>query len=447
MLDTDWISKGKNMCATILQDCQRGSQSTAAAHQLAGFWQRTQRLRDKAHAGGDEDTAQRAAAAVVARLVTAVVWLVASSTAASAAASATCEVDLPILIGQTGCERSELVGSKVVLQTLELCGGLYLEYQGQNAGYAPLFKLVDLGVWRYGEAPGVLPPEEQLRRYLWKLKQHNPTSFALRLAVKRQTCCTHTYTPHTPHTQHADCQLPHKSPHTQDMHVAHHDTRRLGAGGEELVAVGYIFGRVSSFACRCLELGPVWMEKAAEFVQTDAWKVLVQHAFAAGIARVEVLVDTATSHVSLTRLLRLGNFRFEGTHRGWFVTRQDLRHVFVFSIGAGDYAQVSALHARRMRTLRRQHHNQSLFSPQSEALEFQVAIKNAAIGIEFPDAAPIFAKSIHPTKGRGLPETLTKTADEESGPFLVAVDAHRCCRVLQCVAVCCSRVRGADTHS
>jgi hypothetical protein len=91
-------------------------------------------------------------------------------------------------------------------------------------------------------------------------------------------------------------------------------------------------------------------------------------------------------------------------------------------MGIADREQVSALQARRIQALLKDSRNECIFPSLSAALEFKVALQHNAIGVEFTDEPPIFAKGIHPIKGRGLPSTLTATASPEKGPYLVAID-------------------------
>jgi hypothetical protein len=318
-----------------------------------------------------------------------------------------------ILIGQKGFETGELTGSNVVLQTLQAHGGLY---NGQLArSFSRL--TVEEELFRFAEHA---PEERLLKQYLWKLKQHDPTTFALRIGVKPDS---------------EFCQG-----------VTRTDIRTETM---ENVA-GYIFARVSDFPCRCLEVGPVYLEEAHDLVYTEAWQVLLQHAVDAGMRRVEFLVDSEASSTCL-KLQGLG-FAFEATYQQWQISNCHVKSVVCFALDVANSQhgiKWKTLQCRRTQGLLKHKHNQCLFAPLSAMLEFKVAFKNDAIGIEWSDAPPVFVKSIHATKGLvrpmspcvslivlcqalvltwlntkglGLPDNLTQNADPDTGPYLVAVE-------------------------
>lgn len=389
MLDSDWLCKGKSACTIFLEDDQRSSRRSPAA-ELANFWHHTQKTRDVLMEG-NQCLQRLTATALMEQIVTKVAALTIDAVryvakdrhpkSFSRCKGAQDREKPAILIGQKGFRTGELIGNNVVLQTLQAHGGLYDGYY--SSAFSKLSPNEEL--WRYAELPRA-PGEGLLQQYLWKLQQQDPTTFALRVGVKGD------------------------------------GKPRDTISRAELQPVGYIFGRVSKFPCRCLELGPVYLEKADEFEETEAWQLLLQHAFDAGIKRVELLVDTAASSTCV-KLLRVG-FVFEATHHQFHINQHHINSAVCFAIGAADRAQVATLQSRRLTSLVKSDNNQCLFAAHSHMLEVEVAFKNAAVGIELSDDAPIFVKSIHPTKGVGLPATLTQAANAETGPFLVAVEGR-----------------------
>ena len=385
MLDTDWLTAGKSSCAKMLEDCTRRGNS--AAEVLARLLHRTSHIRDLLLKGKTRH-AHAASKTVVEQLVTKVAALTFGAVlsyerdraislprrkGAREIETETCE-----LIGQ-GSRMGALVGPNVVLQTLEPHGGIL---EGQSAiVFSELTEEETL--MRFALPPPTPPPEALLQLYLWKLHQRNSTTFALRVDVKGDG-------------------MP-----------------RAVITRAELRSVGYLFARVVEYPCRTLEIGPIYLQQADDIAWTESWQLLVEHAIDAGVQRIEVLISAAASEC--TALLRMG-FSFEATQRLWHMREHQLFDVACFAMLASDREQVSALLSRRLQNLVKDERNTCLFAPLSQALEFTVAFKNSAIGVELTDEPPIYAKSIHPTKGLGLPATLTSLADPQTGPFLVAIN-------------------------
>jgi hypothetical protein len=373
----------------FLEDDKRSNRRSAAA-ELAHFWHHTQQTRDVLMEG-DECLQRLTASALMEQIVIKVTALTFDAVLSyeherNPKSVLRCKGEQDrekpvILIGQKGFRMGELIGNNVVLQTLQAHGGLY------DGFYSRIFSKLSAQeeLWRYAELP-TAPGEGLLQQYLWKLKQQDPTTFALRVGVKGD------------------------------------GKPRNIISRANLQPMGYLFGRVLKFPCRCLEVGPIFLEEATEFEQTEAWQLLLQHAFDAGVQRVELLVDTAASSTCV-QLLRVG-FVFEATHAQFHMNEHHINSAVCFAIRAADREQVAALQSRRLTNLVKNDNNQCLFPAHSRVLEFEVAFKNAAIGIDLSAEPPIFVQSIHATKGVGLPATLTQAAHAEKGPYLVTVQGR-----------------------
>ena len=404
MLDTDWLAAGKSACKKMLEDCSR--HGNGAAEVLSRLLHRTSHIRDTLLQGNVRH-AHAASKAVLEQLVAKVAALTFGAvlsyerdrakslpviamtndfgqrelmcTGAQEKEKETCD-----LIGQESFRMGALVGKYIVLQTLEPHGGIY---DGQRAIVFSELTGEEI-LMRFDKPPPTPPPEALLQLYLWKLHQRNATTFALRVDVKGDG-------------------MP-----------------RAAIARSELLGVGYLVARVVDYPCRTLEIGPMYLQQADEIVWTEIWQLLMEHAFDAGVQRIELLVDPAASEC--TTLLRLG-FNFEATQRLWHMREHQLCDIACFSTVVSDREQMAALLDRNMQNLIKDELNTCLFAPLSKTLEFTVAFKNIAFGVELSDEPPIYVKSIHPTKGLGLPSTFTDLADPQTGPFLVAingVDAH-----------------------
>ena len=400
MLDNDWRNKGKEAFDKILMGHPHGARSTS--EELKSFWQRTHLTRDLDLESND-CYARIAANAALELAVGNTMSFVFSEmlryqkvgcqdpflkkfSAENEHASTSAWNSLggkPAATSEAGLARlgrGELTGKYVVLQPIPAYGGLY---EGHTSPI--FFKLtVEEVLLRYA-LPATLPDENRLQLYLWKLTARNASTFALRVGVKGDG---------KPRDLITRANLP---------------------------TAGYLFARVIEFPCRSLEVGPVWLDKADEFVHVESWSLLLEHAFQAGLARVEVMVEATAASLCL-QLLRLG-FVFEGTMRQWHVSEDLLKDIVCFSIVLEEKDSAEALRSRRIQALIKDEQGRCILPPLSEGLEFKVAFQRPAIGVEFTDSPPIFATRIHPLKGLGLPATLTEIAHDETGPFLVAVDS------------------------
>ena len=273
----------------------------------------------------------------------------------------------------------ELIGKNVVLQPLQPHGGVY---EGQ---ISPIFsKLTAEEVLLRFAPPELRPDEIRLQQYLWKLRMRNASAFALRVGVKGD------------------------------------GKPRALISRADLATAGFIFARVSGFPCPCLQVGPIFVDHADVFVHTETWLLLLEHAFTCGVERVEILIESTASGLCL-QLLRLG-FSFECNLRQWFVSEDLFKDVVCYAVTAGEEEHVAAMLSRRLQALSKDEQDRCIFPPLSEALELKVAFQRPAIGVEFTETPPIFAKRIHPVKGLGLPASLTEIVNEGTGPFLAAVN-------------------------
>lgn len=400
MLDNDWRNKGKDALDKKLMGYLHRARGSSG--ELESFWQRTHLTRDLG-LESDDCYARIAANAALELAVGNTMSFVfcevlrcqkvgcqdpflkifSAENAHTWNSAGNSQGGAPVTSSGSGLARlgrGELTGKYVVLQPLQAYGGLY---EGQTS---PIFsKLTAEEVYLRYALPATLPDETRLQLYLWKLTARNASTFALRVGVKGDG---------KPRDLITRANLP---------------------------TAGYIFARVVEFPCQSLEVGPVWLDKADEFVHVESWSLLLEHAFQAGLARVEVIADASAANLCL-QLLRLG-FVFERTMRHWHVSENLLKDVVCFSIVLEEKEYAEALRSRRTQGLIKDELGRCILPPLSEALEFTVAFQRPAIGVEFTDSPPIFAKRIHPVKGLGLPATLTEIAHDETGPFLVAVDS------------------------